>query len=151
MLTVTIRPAAPVDEPTIRKVVEAAYAPYVEAIGKRPAPMDAPFAILIGAGQIHVAIDENGAILGCIVFFMDGAHMLLDSVTTRPDMTGRGIGRALISFCEECARAKGAQAVKLYTNVKMTENLTRYPRLGYKETGRRQDRGFDRVYFEKRL
>lgn len=43
------------------------------------------------------------------------------------------------------------EAVHLYTNEKMVENLAIYPRLGYAETGRRHEDGFNRVYFEKRL
>ncbi|MEC9102228.1 MAG: GNAT family N-acetyltransferase, partial [Pseudomonadota bacterium] len=49
------------------------------------------------------------------------------------------------------ARAEGLETVKLYTNVKMQANLTLYPRLGYVETARKSEDGFDRVYFEKRL
>jgi len=42
-------------------------------------------------------------------------------------------------------------AVHLYTNEKMTDNLSIYPRLGYVEVARRHEDGFDRVFFEKRL
>ena len=63
----------------------------------------------------------------------------------------RGIGGSLIRFCEAEARRSGAEVVTLYTNEMMVENLTLYPRLGYVETGRRREDGFDRVYFEKRV
>ena len=33
----------------------------------------------------------------------------------------------------------------------MTENVERYPKLGYVEVGRGHEHGFDRVFFEKRL
>jgi hypothetical protein len=33
----------------------------------------------------------------------------------------------------------------------MTANLSIYPRLGYTETGRRTEDGFNRVYFEKTI
>lgn len=33
----------------------------------------------------------------------------------------------------------------LYTNEKMTENLSIYPKLGYVEVGRRTENGFNRV------
>lgn len=39
--------------------------------------------------------------------------------------------------------------MELYTNAKMTENLTLYARLGWRETDRRTEQGFERVYFEK--
>jgi Ni,Fe-hydrogenase III large subunit len=40
-------------------------------------------------------------------------------------------------------------SIELYTNAKMTENLAYYPRLGFEETGRRREDGFDRVYFRR--
>ena len=33
----------------------------------------------------------------------------------------------------------------------MTENLELYPRLGYREVDRREEDGFSRVFFRKRL
>jgi GNAT superfamily N-acetyltransferase len=64
---------------------------------------------------------------------------------------GQGIGKALIQFCEAQARRLGLVSVRLYTNAKMTDNLSIYPRLGYIEVERRSEDGFDRVYFEKHL
>lgn len=37
----------------------------------------------------------------------------------------------------------------LYTNAKMHENLRLYPHLGFTETARRRDQGYDRVFFRK--
>lgn len=61
------------------------------------------------------------------------------------------MGKALIAFCENEARRLGLDAVRLYTNEKMTANLSIYLRLGYTETGRRIEDGFKRVFFEKLL
>jgi hypothetical protein len=55
----------------------------------------------------------------------------------------------LIGFCEEAAWRQGFGKVQLYTNEKMTENLSIYPKLGYVEIDRRTENGFNRVYFEK--
>lgn len=145
-----IRPATPDDEPAIRACAAAAYAPYVPRIGREPAPMQADFAAQIAAGQVHVATGAGG-VLGYVVFYPDGDGVLLESVAVLPSAAGQGIGKALIAHCEADARAQGARAVCLYTNEKMTENLSIYPRLGYVETGRRVEDGFARVYFEKRL
>ena len=41
--------------------------------------------------------------------------------------------------------------MRLYTNARMTENLSLYPHLGYVEVERREEDGFDRVFFEKGL
>lgn len=145
----TIRPAGPGDAAAVRDCADRAYARYVPLIGRRPAPMEADFAAQIVAGEVHVA--EDGAVLGYIVFRPEGRHMLLESVAVRPEAAGRGIGKALIGFCEAVARRGGLASVRLYTNAKMAENLSIYPRLGYAETGRRVEDGFARMYFEKAL
>lgn len=39
--------------------------------------------------------------------------------------------------------------MRLYTNVLMTENLALYGRLGFRETGRVSEKGYERVYMAK--
>lgn len=139
------------DEPEIRDCAEQAYARYVPLIGQKPAPMIADFAAQIAAGQVHVSRDGQNAFEGFIVFYAENGHILLENVAVLPRAAGRGIGRALISFCENAARESRLKAVHLYTNEKMTENLSLYPKLGYVEVARRTENGFNRVYFEKSL
>lgn len=148
---IKIRQAGSGDESGVRDCAVAAYQPYVAAIGRRPAPMEADFAALIAAGQVHVAADRSGRVLGFIVFYSASDGMLLENVAVAPEAAGQGIGARLIAFCEAEARRIGAAAVRLYTNAKMVENLSIYPHLGYAQTGRVHEDGFDRVYFEKRL
>ncbi len=146
-----IRPAILDDEAGIRECAESAYARYVAAIGRKPAPMVADFAAQIAAGEVYVATDEHNALQGFIVFFPQEGHMLLENVAVQPWASGRGIGKALIQFCEDEARRLGLDAVHLYTNEKMTANLSIYPKLGYVEVDRRSEDGFNRVFFEKHL
>lgn len=146
-----IRRATASDEPAIGLCAERAYAPYVAVIGRHPAPMDADYLALITAGQVHVSVDEHGQLLGYIAFFPQGDCMLLESVAVLPEAAGRGVGKALIRFCEDTAKQQQLRAVQLYTNEKMSDNLAIYPRLGYRETGRRSEDGFRRVFFEKLL
>jgi ribosomal protein S18 acetylase RimI-like enzyme len=146
-----IRPAVPDDEQAVRACAEAAYAQYVEAIGRRPAPMVADFAAQIREGVVQVAIDAAERVLGYAVFYPKGGAMHLENVAVLPSESGRGIGRALVAECEAAARRAGLPAVELYTNAKMTANLSIYPHLGYAETGRRHEDGFDRVFFRKEL
>ena len=145
-----IRQARASDEPVIRDCAEQAYARYVPAIGRKPAPMVADFAAQIAAGEVYVATDDQGTFQGFIVFYAEEGHVLLENVAVLPRAAGRGVGKALIGFCEDAARQRGMN-VHLYTNEKMTENLSIYPRLGYVEVGRRSEDGFNRVYFEKIL
>ena len=144
-----IRQAVPSDEQQIRHCAEEAYARYVPLIGRKPAPMVADFKAHIAAEEAFVATDQQGAFQGFIVFYADGDHILLENVAVLPQAAGRGIGKALIRFCEETARDRGCKIVSLYTNEKMVENLSIYPKLGYVEIDRRTENGFNRVYFEK--
>ena len=146
-----IRQGRATDEPAVRHCAELAFARYVPRIGRMPAPMLADFRAQIASGDLFVAVGDDGQVAGYIVFYAEGDHVMLESVAVMPAMTGRGIGAALIGFCENDARQQGFVAVRLYTNEAMTENLALYPKLGYVETGRRVEDGFKRVYFEKAL
>ena len=146
----SIRRATEEDLPAVEACAGAAYAVYVERIGREPAPMVADFASQIRAGQAFV-LDDGGAVLGYVVFYPQGDHLHLENVAVLPAHHGWGLGGRLIGFVEEAARGRGLAAVELYTNLKMHENLRMYPRLGYVETGRRREDGFDRVYFRKEV
>lgn len=147
----SIRLASINDTAAVRRCAQEAYARYVEAIGKKPVPMTADFPSLIRNGFVYVAVDQTGAIAGYIVFFQEDDHVMLENVAVLPAASGRGLGKRLIAFCEAEAKRAGAVKVKLYTNEKMTGNLSIYPHLGYRETVRKHEDGFDRIYFEKLL
>lgn len=146
-----IRRAVPEDETAVRDCAGRAYARYVAAIGRKPAPMVADFAARIRAGTLHVATDAGGRVQGFVVFYPLGDAMHLENVAVLPEAAGRGVGRALIGCCEAEARRAGLAAVELYTNEKMVENLSMYPHLGYREIGRARQDGFDRVFFRKEI
>jgi ribosomal protein S18 acetylase RimI-like enzyme len=145
---IEIRMAVEGDLAAVRAIARAAYALYVPRIGREPAPMVADFAAALAAGHLWVA---GNPVCGFVVAYARGDHWHLENVAVDPVAQGRGIGLALIDHIEGLAKADGAVAVKLYTNAKMTENQKLYPRLGYVETGRRTEEGFDRVFYRKQL
>ncbi|NNF76469.1 MAG: GNAT family N-acetyltransferase [Rhizobiales bacterium] len=145
-----IRPATPEDVPRVQACAEAAYQIYVAAIGRKPAPMVADFGAAQKASDLHVAcLDQEVA--GFVVFFERRNHMHLENVAVSPAHQGKGIGGKLIDLVERETVKRGLTAVELYTNVKMTGNLTLYPALGYEEIGRWSEDGFDRVFYRKTL
>ena len=143
-----IVPATPGDAPAVTECVRAAYAGYVARIGREPAPMTADYAALIGAGEVWLARADD-EVAGVLVLRPQPPALLVENVAVAPGHQGRGLGRALMAFAEDHARAEGLGEVVLYTNERMTENLRLYPALGYTETGRRVEDGFARVYFRK--
>jgi ribosomal protein S18 acetylase RimI-like enzyme len=146
-----IRQAVASDEAAVRACAEQAYAPYIHVIGRKPAPMLADYKAQIAAGHVYLSTGEQDELHGFIVFFAVDQQMFLENVAVSEAGRGRGIGKSLIQFCEAQAAGLGLGSVHLYTNVKMTDNLSIYPRLGYLEVERRSEDGFERVYFEKRL
>lgn len=145
-----IRLAGPEDRAAVEAVVEAAYAPYVPRLGRKPGPMLEDYAALIAGRHVHV-LYEAGRIVGILVLIPDKHEMLLDNVAVLPESQGRGFGRALIAFAENAARGRGLHAVRLYTNEAMTENIAFYESLGFVETHRTEEKGFRRVYMTKLL
>lgn len=148
-LHMIIRLAKKTDLENIRLCAQDAYEQYVADIGKAPAPMVADFAKLISEHVVHVAINPEGLLAGYVIFFPKSDHMYLDSVAVAHAARGQGLGKQLLQFCENRAKQSDLKSVRLYTNEKMTANLTLYPYLGYTEIDRRYDEGYSRVFFEK--
>jgi ribosomal protein S18 acetylase RimI-like enzyme len=145
-----IRLARPEEADAIRALVRSAYAMYVPRIGREPSPMNDDYPELIGAAKVWV-IDDEGELAGVVVLEDTPDALQVENVAVRPQSQGRGLGRALLSFADDEARRRGYGAVILYTNVHMTDNVARYPKLGYVEVGRGPEHGFDRVFFRKDL
>jgi ribosomal protein S18 acetylase RimI-like enzyme len=54
-----------------------------------------------------------------------------------------------VAFAETEARRRGYSELRLYTHVLMTESQVLYRRLGFRETARVTEKGYDRVYMLK--
>ena len=148
-MRVPIRKADARDVAVIERIVERAYEGYVPRIGRRPAPMDQDYAERVAAARVFVW--DAGGVKGVLVLVPASDHLLIENVAVEPRSQGQGIGRRLLDHAECEAAALGLDEVRLYTNAAMSENLALYPRLGYREEGRRSEEGFARVYFTKRL
>jgi len=133
-----------------RALVRRAYALYVPRMGQEPAPMLADYGALIEAGELQV-LEEAGDPVALIVLRRDEDAIFVENIAVDPQVQRKGHGRALLAFAEAEARRLGLTTIRLYTNAAMTENLAYYPRLGFRETDRREEEGYKRVFFEKRV
>jgi GNAT superfamily N-acetyltransferase len=145
-----IRPATPADAEAVRAVVDASYGHYVARIGKPPGPMLDDYVRRIADGQAWV-LEHDGRIVGILVLAPEAGGLLLDNIAVLPDSQGKGFGRILIGFAETEARGRGCDEIHLYTHMLMHENIALYRRLGFVETARRSEKGYDRVYMTKHL
>ena len=154
MHSFVIRPAAYGDSEAVAAIAQSAYVHYVTRMNAKPAPMLEDYGARIAANQVHVlAIRDGGgeSVQGFLVLEPRDGCMLLDNVAVAPEMQGRGYGKALIGYAADKAKAAGYARIALYTNEAMAENIRLYTRLGFTETHRAREKGFNRVFMTKSL
>ena len=146
-----IRLARPEDRATVEAIVRDAYSIYIPRIGKPPGPMLDDYNVLIADGAVSVLEENDGVIAAIIVLLRKTDHLLLDNIAVRPERQGQGLGRQLIAFAEAEARRLGHAELRLYTHETLSENIVLYTRLGFVETGRGHEDGYERVFMTKRF
>ena len=145
-----IRAATAADVPAIADIVEQAYRHYIARMGKPPGPMLDDYAARVLEGVVSV-LEEDAAIAGIIVLLPATNYLLLVNVAVSPARQGLGLGRRLLAFAEAEALRRGYHEIRLYTHQTMVENQRLYKSIGYEETGRGTEAGYDRVFMRKRL
>jgi GNAT superfamily N-acetyltransferase len=103
---------------------------------------------LIEAGAVWVV---GQPIRGLICVIPAEESLLIEIVAVDPVEQGTGLGRRLLDFAQEQARQMGLARLWLYTNEVMTENVSLYNHLGYREFDRRREAGYNRIFIEKLL
>ena len=78
-------------------------------------------------------------------------YLLLDNIAVSPARQGLGLGRRLLVFAEAEALRRGYREIRLYTHQEMVENQRLYASIGYEETGRGAEAGYERVFMRKQL
>jgi ribosomal protein S18 acetylase RimI-like enzyme len=96
-------------------------------------------------------LEEGAAIVGIIVLLPMADYLLLDNVAVSPTRQGSGLGRRLLAFAEVEALRRGYSEIRLHTHQMMAENQRLYASIGYEETGRGTEAGYDRVFMRKQL
>ena len=96
--------------------------------------------------EVFVA-EAEAKIVGFIVFKMEHDYGYIDNIVVSKEKQGKGIGRALVTYTEGIAKAKGCYLMKTDT----TENTAGVPwksygfwiRMGYEDTGKRLPTNYD--------
>lgn len=145
-----IRAATVVDVPAVTRIVEDAYRHYIPRMGKLPGPMLDDYSAKISQGLVWV-IKEGTTIVGILVLLPNPDHLLLDNIAISPSRQGLGFGRRLLAFAEAEALRQGYREIRLCTHETMTENQRLYSAIGYEETGRGTEAGYERIFMRKQL
>ena len=166
-----IRRAEPADLSAIERIISEAFTPYIPRLGRPPGVMKNDYAAFIAAGAAFVrtvppageaerpeggsdsrAADGGVGPVEAVIVLVDEEDVLyVDTLGVDPAAHGRGHGRALLDFAAQEARRRGFPALRLCTNLVMHENLTFYRHLGWRETHRGTQAGFERVFYRKEV
>lgn len=145
-----VRRAVDEDTTAVTQCVDRAYTKYIPLLGQKPGPMTEDYRRVIARHEVYVATDGR-ELCGVLVLIPQHRFLLLDNIAVDPSVQGRGIGGRLFALAEQRTRELGLSAIELYTHVCMTDNQSLYPALGYRETRRVREKGFDRIYYRKQL
>ena len=148
--TPLIRSATPDDVARIRTIAHAAYAKYVQRIGREPSPMFADYDGDVAAQRV-VVIEAAGSVDGYLVAWPEADAYFIENIGVDPSCQGAGLGRRLMDHAAAEAGRLQLPALKLYTHALMFENLSMYAHLGFVETHRVFEKGFNRVYMRLSL
>jgi ribosomal protein S18 acetylase RimI-like enzyme len=144
-----LRPGAPSDVAALDEIERRAFAT------DRMAPRS--FRSLIGSASASVIVAErDGAVAGyAAVLFRAGTFVArLYSIAVKADLSGQGIGSALLTAAENEALAHDCLFMRLEVHAKNRRAAKLYERAGYRPIGRVQDYyadGADALRFEKWL
>ena len=140
-MSVTVRPAEPADHEAIARVSVAAYQadgqlkegnPYAETLADVRSREQ--------GGELYVAVDDDGRVLGSVTFVLHGSPYAELSgpgeaefrmLAVDPAAQGRGAGEALARACVERARELGCKAVVICTRDFAVRAQRLYARLGF--------------------
>ena len=119
-------------------------------MGREPAPMSADYAAAIAAGHATV-IERGDIVVGYLIAYADAEAYHIENVAVDPACQGEGLGARLLRHAMAAAMSLKLSALSLYTNAVMSENLALYANLGFVETHRLVELGYNRVYMRLSL
>ena len=147
---IQLRRATASDAAAITALVDEAYEKYIARIGRKPYPMTVDYQAAIATKTVWVATDKT-RLCGALVLIPGDDHLMIENVAVAPDFQGRGLGRRLLALAEDEAKQGGFPELRLYTNIRFTENIAIYTHYGYTETGRDNQNGLNVVFMRKVL
>lgn len=146
-----ITPAAPEDAPALEQLINSAYRGETAKQGWTTEAdlldgtrTDAALVrgIIENPGSLLLKAVDGQNILGCVEIRTDGDKLYLGMLTVRPNLQGRGIGKALMAAVEAEAVRRNCKAVFMSVLTARPELIDWYVRHGYHDTGARKPFAF---------
>ena len=135
------------DHKIIMAIALKAYEKYVERMGKEPAPMRP----VIQKEDVVFVCEDNKQVIAFAILVKINDQIILDSIAVDPSHQKKGIGNNFIKFIEEYLMEQKVNKYQLYTNEMMFENIDWYQKIGFKIFKKVTEKGYNRIYFEKKL
>jgi putative acetyltransferase len=113
-------------------------------------------AIAAKGGRYFVVEDGKGRVGACVsVDYPQAGIAEMHRVYVRPDLRRRGLAERLVRLAEDEARARGAELMLLWSDLRFEGAHRLYERLGYRRVGEERELGdiskSRERRFEKRL
>ncbi|MEL6450613.1 MAG: GNAT family N-acetyltransferase [Pseudomonadota bacterium] len=122
--------AAPGDEAALERLMHAAFAPYVQALG-RDSPGPYPWLADAIAARRVLWVDGTK---GCIVIDRADSQLRIEQIAIDPAEQGQGTGRRAMQALEALARKIGFDSIGLITAQPHTRLVAFYSGLGFEVT-----------------
>jgi ribosomal protein S18 acetylase RimI-like enzyme len=161
-MALTFRTAIPSEGEEVGRVIRAAFAPYIRALGRElPAAGSAEFAEVwerlvaeVARGDVYVAL-EGERIVGAVRTRPQEKDLYIYQIAVDPTCQGTGVGSWLLQRIDEVTRGRGLAGLSLETAEMAVANIRLYQRHGFEIVRRGPpDHGLDphtRVYMVKSL
>jgi ribosomal protein S18 acetylase RimI-like enzyme len=109
----TIRQAMREDVARIARLVNAAYAKYLDRMEKPPAPLLADYTGLVAHGEVYVLV-SGVELAGLLALEAQDQALFIENVAVDPALQGQGLGRLLMAFAEQYARERGLRGATVH-------------------------------------
>ncbi|WAL66336.1 GNAT family N-acetyltransferase [Amycolatopsis cynarae] len=104
--------------------------------------------MLLDSAVFAWGIRESGRLVAGVRILVRGETGEVGRLVVAPDRQRHGLGRTLLLAAED-RLPPAVTTLRLFTGEHSTGPLRLYPRLGYRETGRTQENGYQLVHFTK--
>lgn len=128
--TMRIRRAGLRDRAALERLQARAYRRNAAISGREPIPLGWDYGAILAECESW-AVDGRTGVEAALILRLKPDDLYVENVSVLPEAQGVGVGRALLAFAEDRARALRRGALRLLTNEKITRNVEWYQRHGY--------------------